>query len=81
MSPLSNILVTPKYFDYTSLPQDIKQFYLNKNRKHIPERITNLLRTPTRGKSFQKGLRFLKLCDKRNNTNFLEEWPEFKPYV
>ena len=81
MSPLTNILVTPKYFDSTSLPQDIKQLYLNKNRKHIPTRITNLLRTPTKGKSFQKGLRFLKLCDKRNNTNFLEEWPEFKPYV
>ena len=57
------------------------EMFTNKNTKYIPERITNLLRTPTKGKSFQKGLRFLKLCDKRNNTNFLEEWPEFRPYV
>ena len=81
MSPLTNILVTPKYFDPTCLPEDIKQLYLSKTTKHIPKRVTNLLKTSTKDKSYYEGLKVLKLCDKRNNTNFLDEWPEFKYHV
>jgi pyruvate-formate lyase-activating enzyme len=87
-SPLSNILVTPEYFSVDCLPSDLKKYYLNKNTKYITKPIINLLRVPTFGKlnpvknrKFKKGLNFLKLCDERNNTNFLDEWPEFKKYV
>ena len=77
VSPLTNILVTPDYFNIVYLPKEIKEFYLSKPTTYVPNRIKNLLKTPTKNdKMFHRGMNFLRLCDKRNNTNFSDEWPE-----
>tara|TARA_A100001201_G_scaffold138111_1_gene128678 strand:+ start:129 stop:1232 length:1104 start_codon:yes stop_codon:yes gene_type:complete len=76
--PLTNILVTPNYFDINNLPANLKLKYL---KQKLPEKLKNILLTPTKNKVFKKGINFLKLCDKRNGTDFLKLWPEFKDYV
>ena len=82
-SPLSNILVTPSYFAVDCLPNPIKRDYQQKSQRYITEDISNLLKlnVPPDNNLFIEGIKFLKLCDKRNNTNFLDEWPEFKYHV
>ena len=78
-SALTNILVQPKYFDANYLPEDIKRRYLK--QKNLPSNIEKILSTPTKSKIFREGVKFLQLCDKRNGTDFLKLWPEFKNYV
>ena len=82
MSPLSNILVVPNYFAVDCLPNAIKRDYQNKNQRYISEDILSLLKLtiPVDNNIFIEGMNFLKLCDKRNKTNLLNEYPEFESF-
>ena len=77
---LTNILAIPHYFAINCLPEPIKKLYLDKKQKFRNKEINKLLKTKTEDNRFLKGIKFLKLCDKRNNTNLLKEWPEFERY-
>ena len=81
-SPLSNILVTPSYFAADCLPNSIKRDYQHKSQRYITEDIAKLLlySIPVDNNLFMEGINFLKLCDKRNKTNLLKEWPEFEGF-
>ena len=82
MSPLSNILVVPSYFTIDCLPNNVKKIYQGKKQRYISEDIINLLKlnVPVDNNIFIEGINFLKLCDKRNKTNLLNEWPEFESF-
>ena len=64
------------------LPNMVKKIYQGKNQRYISEDIINLLKlnVPVDNNLFIKGINFLKLCDKRNKTNLLNEWPEFESF-
>ena len=82
LSPLSNLLVVPGYFTIDCLPNGVKKLYQGKNQRYISDDIKNLLKLniPVDNNIFIEGMNFLKLCDKRNKTNLLNEWPEFESF-
>ena len=64
------------------LPNSIKRDYQHKSQRYITEDIAKLLlyNIPVDNNLFMEGINFLKLCDKRNKTNLLKEWPEFEGF-
>lgn len=70
-----NQLIEPFYLQVNNLPNDIIDYYKNKNVHH-----PLFFSKQSDHEIFMLGISFLKKFDQYNNTNLIEIWPEFKKY-